>query len=763
MASLLFTAYELSEFKKSALEDLQAMAKLIGNRSNAAMSFDDPELAHENLTILEQLATFKSACIYGRNNRIFTSFNLSQINTPPCPKKYKKSNSHFDKTNLYIHQPIFLENDILGHVFIHANFRSELFSKLKSIGLVIFILFLAFFISFLSTIPLLRIVTQPIQRLLTTVNSITIDQDYSKRAQKHHDDELGQLVDAFNHMIETVGQKNDEMSLVKNHYQALYDDNPSIIFNLSENGEIISINQYGREALKLSKQPIENKSIYEFIYPDDKSSAFKLFDLALAASHTIHKHELRLLKKDQSILWVRESVRVLADENGMNTMLMVCEDITTNKLLSEQIAYQASHDALTNLVNRSEFDTQLKIAVKNAYKSNIEYALCYLDLDQFKVVNDTCGHLAGDELLRQLGSTLRQHIRKGDILARLGGDEFGILMQQCTLDEAYLACTNIKNIVRDFQFGWQKRSYSIGVSIGIASINKNSGNAVDILKEADSACYVAKEKGRNRVQVFKPNDAELSSRQGEMQWVEKIQQGLEHNYFVLFGQVIAPIFNKEEGLHFETLVRYKNADGSTIPPGAFLPAAERYNIASDLDKWVISNLFQYMADHPDWMKKLSKCSINLSGLSLSDEAMLTFIIDALNTYQVPAEKICFEVTETAAIDNLNHATHFITQLKEKGCAFSLDDFGSGLSSFGYLKQLPVDYLKIDGLFVKDILIDPVDKAMVKSINDVGQIMGKKTIAEFVENDEILAQLKALGVDYAQGYGIAKPVPLDKLL
>ena len=349
------------------------------------------------------------------------------------------------------------------------------------------------------------------------------------------------------------------------------------------------------------------------------------------------------------------------------------------------------------------------------------------------------------------------------MLARLGGDEFGILMNHCSIAEAFKACEKLRNVIRDFQFAWEDRSFSIGVSIGISSINNFSGNAVEIMKEADAACYAAKEKGRNRVHVFRPDDEELASRQGEMQWVEKIQHGIDEDRFVLFGQLIVPVSDIQEGVHFETLVRYRDDLGNIIPPGAFLPAAERYNMAPALDKWVINHLFMMMADHADCLKTLSLCSINLSGLSLTDESMLDFISEAFKKYSIPTEKICFEITETAAIGNLNYATKFINNLRKKGCFFSLDDFGSGLSSFAYLKNLPVDFLKIDGLFVKDILDDPVDLAMVRSINEVGHVMGKKTIAEFVENKQIFDALRELGVDYAQGYGNAKPLPLDEFL
>jgi diguanylate cyclase (GGDEF)-like protein len=384
-------------------------------------------------------------------------------------------------------------------------------------------------------------------------------------------------------------------------------------------------------------------------------------------------------------------------------------------------------------------------------------------LDQFKVVNDTCGHIAGDELLKQLGDLLRKNIRRHDFLARLGGDEFGILMYNCSLDEALQACDKIRFIIRNFQFIWENKTFSIGVSIGVSSINAASSNAEDPLNEADAACYAAKDKGRNRVHVSRPDDEELALRHGEMQWVSKIQEGLEQNRFCLFGQPIVPIAKNEQGMHFETLVRYRDDQGRIISPGAFLPAAERYNLAPALDRLVIGNLFEWIAKKPGFLDNLSVCSVNLSGVSLSDETMLAFISEQFKMWAIPTHKICFEITETAAIANLSYATKFINHLKERGCLFSLDDFGSGLSSFAYLKNLPVDYLKIDGLFVKDIVEDKVDFGMVRAINEIGHIMGKKTIAEFVENEPIFNLLNELGVDYAQGYGLSEPVPLDKLV
>ena len=764
LAALLLIIFEISYFKKNIQDDLSAMAGLIANRSTAALLFDDPKLAKENLATLEQMPVFQAACIYDRNGQVFAS--VDEIKFPghiSCAVQYKGKKTYFEQTKLHVYQSISQDLETIGTVYIHADLRDVFFRKLQSIAILISALFAATVVTFILTTPLLRVIINPLQKLLTTVNNITNKKDYSQRAIKQNNDELGELVDSFNDMIETVEHQNRALTIAKDHYLALYDDNPTMVFNLSAEGLILSVNSYGAKQLDLTSKELQNCSIFDFVHQDDQEIAKKLFELCVLHPQNVHKQELRKVCRDGRIIWVRETARLIENENQQDNFLLVCEDVSETRLLAEQIAFQASHDALTGLVNRSEFDSVIHSAVSEALRESTEHALCYMDLDQFKLVNDTSGHLAGDELLRQLGDLLKQHIRKGDVLARLGGDEFGILMAHCSLTQAFKACEKFRNVIRDFQFAWEDRSFSIGVSIGISLINKSSGNAVEILREADAACYAAKEHGRNRVHVFRPDDEELASRQGEMQWVEKIHQGIDKHRFVLYGQLIVPISDNVEGLHFETLIRYRDEFGKIIPPVAFLPAAERYNLASTLDKWVITHLFEWMARRGDHLEGLSLCSVNLSGLSLSDESMLDFISDAFVQYSIPTNKICFEITETAAIGNLNYATKFINHLRDKGCSFSLDDFGSGLSSFAYLKNLPVDYLKIDGLFVKDILDDQVDLAMVRSINEVGHVMGKKTIAEFVENKQIFDLLRELGVDYAQGYGIAKPIPLDDLL
>ncbi|MDP2902491.1 MAG: EAL domain-containing protein [Methylovulum sp.] len=768
LISLLFAGVfllllEIAEFQQKAKDDLTTLATLIGNRSIAAVMFQDVALANENLAVLNMEPAVQAACLYDAKDRIFAQLLKSNHQSWGCPLFVGQEKTHFDNRRLYVITPIIDRDERYGTVLVQADFSKAYWHKVQFTGLLFLVLAGVSVMNFFLSAPLIKLISLPIKKLVQTVKTISDTRDYSLRAEKVHDDETGVLVDAFNDLIRTVDIQNQALIRAKDRYLTLYNDNPTMVFNLAEDGLIISANLTGANHLGLPIDELQDRHLFDFIHPDDLSEVHDLLAQCLLNPLLVHKQELRQICQNGRIIWVRAAARLVESGYEPRSVLLVCEDVTETRKLTEQIAYQASHDVLTGLSNRSEFDKAIVNAIALAHLSNTEHALCYLDLDQFKVVNDTCGHLAGDELLKQLGDVLKKQVRRHDFVARLGGDEFGVLMYDCSLNEALIACEKIRDAIKDYHFAWEDRRFTVGVSIGVTSIHNTRCSAVTLLKEADAACYAAKDKGRNRVHIYLPDDEELAMRHGEMQWVEKIQHGLEHNRFRLYGQPIVSIAERDEGLHFETLVRYQDGHGNIIPPSAFLPAAERYNLATAIDRWVIGNLFEWIAGKPNFLDQLSLCSVNLSGLSLADETMLAFISKQFSDWNIPTDKICFEITETAAITNLSHAMEFIRHLREKGCLFSLDDFGSGLSSFAYLKNLPVNFLKIDGLFVKDILDDKVDLAMVKSINEVGHIMGKKTIAEFVENKQIFDALSTLGVDYAQGYGIGKPVPLDDLV
>jgi diguanylate cyclase (GGDEF)-like protein/PAS domain S-box-containing protein len=469
-----------------------------------------------------------------------------------------------------------------------------------------------------------------------------------------------------------------------------------------------------------------------------------------------------LIRRDGNEIYVESTASPIRDGSGaVSGGVLVFHDVSEARELNRRLSYHASHDVLTGLVNRREFESRMERALKSAKARETSYALCVLDLDQFKIVNDTCGHSAGDALLGQVGALLKSKVRWRDTLARLGGDEFGILLESCSLDEAMRTAEALREAVRNFKFTWEERTFRLGASIGVVPISADNADVAAVLSAADSACQAAKEAGRNRVHSFEENDIDLMRRRREMQWAARINNALEEGRFELFRQTIMPLQKTETGAHYELLLRMRDEAGKIVGPDNFMTAAERYGITPSIDRWVIENAFRWLVSEADEREKLTMCSINLSGQSLGDDKFLPYVIDQFHRSGLDATKICFEITETAAIASFSQANRFIQALKELGCKFALDDFGTGLSSFGYLKHFPVDYLKIDGSFVKEILHDPIDREMVRSINEIGHLTGKQTIAEFAENQEIINMLQSLGVDYAQGYGVSQPTRVLK--
>jgi diguanylate cyclase (GGDEF)-like protein/PAS domain S-box-containing protein len=464
-----------------------------------------------------------------------------------------------------------------------------------------------------------------------------------------------------------------------------------------------------------------------------------------------------LIRRDGNEIYVESTASPIRDGNGsVSGGVLVFHDVSEARELNRRLSYHASHDVLTGLVNRREFENRMERALKSAKARETSYALCCLDLDQFKIVNDTCGHSAGDALLGQVGALLKSKVRWRDTLARLGGDEFGILLESCSLDEAMRTAEALREAVRNFKFTWEERTFRLGASIGVVPISADNADVASVLSAADSACQAAKEAGRNRVHSFEENDLDLMRRRREMQWAARINNALEEGRFELFRQTILPLQKADSGAHYELLLRMRDEAGKIVAPDNFMTAAERYGITPNIDRWVIENAFRWLVSEADERARLTMCSINLSGQSLGDDKFLPYVIDQFHRSGLDASKICFEITETAAIASFSQANRFIQALKELGCKFALDDFGTGLSSFGYLKHFPVDYLKIDGSFVKEILHDAIDREMVRSINEIGHLTGKQTIAEFAENQEIINMLQSLGVDYAQGYGVSQP-------
>jgi diguanylate cyclase (GGDEF)-like protein/PAS domain S-box-containing protein len=514
---------------------------------------------------------------------------------------------------------------------------------------------------------------------------------------------------------------------------------------------------------EVAGRPIAN--VLALVHETTREALENPVEICLREGRTVGRSNLSLLvRPDGREFAIDDSAAPIRDAEGeVIGAVLVFHDVSRARTLARQLAHQASHDFLTGLVNRHEFERRVGRALQRAQQEAVNHALCFLDLDQFKVVNDTCGHGAGDELLRQLANALQKKVRRRDTLARLGGDEFGVLLEHCPPGQATRVAHELLEAVQEFRFVWEGKPFALGVSIGVVPITGESESLATVLRDADAACYAAKERGRNRVHFYEPNDAAMAIRQGEMQWVSRITSALEEGRFRLYGQAIVPLVPRSgERARVEVLLRMVERNGELIAPGAFIPAAERYNLMGAVDRWVVREVVSLYATHQasGWQPI---ASINLSGASLGDPSMLAFVRDQLARHDLAPEMLCFEITETAAIANLGLAAHFIRELKAMGCWFALDDFGSGMSSFAYLQSLPVDSLKIAGAFLRHIETDPVEYAMVEAIHRVGHVMRLKTVAEGVESLDTLETLRRIGVDYAQGYAIAEPRPLEELV
>ena len=529
-------------------------------------------------------------------------------------------------------------------------------------------------------------------------------------------------------------------------------------------GRIDFLNPSAEELLGVSLADVRGKLLsraYRVLDMESDKPRPNVVETCLDGQHVVEPADASLLvRSDGTTVVVRESAAPIFAANGaLEGAVLVITDVSQVHSLQQRMAHLATHDPLTGLINRREFEVRLQEAITTASSSHRQFALCYLDLDEFKIVNDTCGHTAGDELLKQLTSVLDEVIPEGDTLARLGGDEFGILLADHDPDEAAEHARAVIDAVRQYRFQWEERVFEIAASVGIVPVVGGHGNLAELLSAADSACYVAKGRGRNEIHISRKDDSAVTFRHTEMEWVERLNRALEENRFRLYKQPIRPLQNLDEPEYNELLLRLVDVEGSIIVPSQFISAAERYRMMPVIDLWVVGAALNAIGSLDDsGSEGPAAFTINLSGQSFGNEELKRLILDGLDRQQIPPHRVMFEITETAAISNLSLALDFIHSLRDRGCRFILDDFGSGLSSFRYLKSLDVEFLKIDGALVREIADDPIQREMVAAIHRIGESMGIQTIGEWVENSEIERALTDIGVDYAQGYGVGRPVP-----
>jgi diguanylate cyclase (GGDEF)-like protein/PAS domain S-box-containing protein len=452
---------------------------------------------------------------------------------------------------------------------------------------------------------------------------------------------------------------------------------------------------------------------------------------------------------------------ILNKQGKLLGVVLIFRDVSEQRRLHSEMSFKATHDALTGLVNRVEFETRLHTLLKKTHETGTQHALMFIDLDQFKIVNDTCGHSIGDDLLQQVAKILSEAVRNNDTLARLGGDEFGIILEQCTVEQAQRVGQKICDQLEDFRFIHGENRFRIGSSIGLVAIDNSWSDISSIMQAADTSCYAAKDAGRNRVHIWFDSDETMQARHGEKQWTTRIERALDENRFVLYAQLLHDLTGKETGIHAEVLLRMLDNDGGIIFPNAFLPAAERFHLASRIDRWVLRNAIDWLINRRADDSEINMLFINLSGQSVGDSSFHAHACEIFRQAgSAICEKVCLEITETAAITNMADASLFITQLNQLGVKVALDDFGAGAASFGYLKHLNIDILKIDGQFISDLLDDPLDDVAVRFFIEVARVLNLKTVAEFVDKPEVLARIKELGIDYAQGFLLHKPEPIN---
>lgn len=626
-----------------------------------------------------------------------------------------------------------------------------------------------------------RLLSRPFTNMVSCARQ-SADGDMAARFDENRTDEFGFLAKFINRALDSLTRQRAELQMTlaralqseaalsweKKRAEVTLHSITDAVITTSSTSDIEYMNPAAESLTGWSNAEAHHKPLGDVIQLVHETSGAPLpnpIDACLRhdAVATLDQHAALLHRNGERISVQTSAAPMRNDQDEVFGAVMVFQDVRHARRLTNQLSYQASHDLITGLYNRLKFEERLNSLLAET-SADQEHALFYLDLDQFKIVNDTCGHIAGDELLRQVSAALQEEMRKEDTLARLGGDEFGVLLKNCSLSNARIIAEKLRQRIKNLRFGWQDKTFEIGVSIGVVAITPDHPGASGILSTADLSCYTAKDMGRNRIHVYEPTDTTLAQRHGEMCWTTLIVQALNDNRFLLYQQPIrATLAGNARQNHHEILIRMQSPDQGIIKPGSFIPAAERYNLMPGIDRWVIRHVFAAIAGGafgPPSEDEGRMIAINLSGASLGDDGLFEFIRATRDEFGIAFSEICFEITETVAISNLSRATHLMRELRTLGCRFALDDFGSGLSSFAYLKNLPVDYIKIDGGFVKDIVTDPIDRAMVEAIHQIGKIMKIQTIAEWVENEATRAILEEIGVDFAQGYHIGPPQPVQ---
>ena len=766
LISLVLLFNKTEEMKRTHVREAATISRLLTQDFLRVILLQDMDVTIDMVKKIEAFPDIAHASIFNKKNTIILNYTHPDFEaidvTAMDLDRYATQ-----KDLQYIITPLSYNGSVYGQAHIHF-INKSLYEELilffeKNWYLFPALLILSFFLSLFFQ----KIFTQPIRELTRAVEGMESNNESLLNFSFANSKEMTSLFSGFQSMSITMKQNRDSLADQKERLHVMLESIADGVIATDEFGVVTYLNPAAEHITRWDKLNAINSPVQE-VYPilsdgSDVSLNGIIDETILTGIVHVSFDDTIITTRDGEQIPIKSTISPIRDhDKTIIGTVIIFQNVSETRVLANKLRHQASHDALTDLVNRTEFENQLVTLISSA-SERFNHALLYLDLDQFKIVNDTSGHTAGDVLLKQVATLLCEDVREADTVARLGGDEFAVLLENCTAVQAIEVAEKIRVRISEFTFIWQDKPFKVGVSIGVVPIEQSARTADDLLRDADLACYAAKDSGRNRVHVYRVEDKELKIRHSEMNWVSLIRNAIDEDKLILYAQHIRSLDNLECVDHFEVLIRYVTEHGKVIAPGVFLPAVERYGLAPELDRWVIENILG-VKEITDKLKENNKLSvnINLSGHSLNDPSIVDFVTDALARAQLPPRTICFEITETAAVANLNATAQFMRKMKLLGCEFALDDFGIGVSSFAYLKNLPVDYLKIDGSFVQDIDTNLVNKAMVTAINDIGHVMNIKTVAEFVSNAKICTVLQSLDIDYAQGYFVHKPCPVIEI-
>lgn len=753
----------IKAIQEDSIKQTEAVIKLLGHDMIEILVIDDPNNAADLVSKLRAFEHLHRLFLYNESGQAIFAYTMDGNQRQP-PTLIREKSSQFIDNYLYTFNPLEADGKQFGTAYIEISMEPMASSIRKVSDNLIIITLVSLWLALILASAFQQPFTQPILNLTSIIRKVTDTQNYNLRASTQFRNEFGQLYDGFNKLLDTITEANNRLFLNTERQRQIYYSITDGIITLNNAGLVDSLNHAARKLTGWKQSEATGKDIKTILqlYDGITQEPFSIPSIkAIGDNDSIEVKDLKLLSHTGETYNIEATFSHLTDrDNKTQGVLIVIRNISDEQKLKEQLIISSKQDALTGLANRAEFERELRNRINTAKDNNVY--LLHAGIDHFQVINESKGHTAGDEALKTIAAVISSQCLNKYHCARIGGDEFSIIIDGQQLTEVLKFADDLNTQVAKLNFNWDGSTYPLSLSIGIAEAPSGPEALSQTLKNADTARQLAKQHGRNQYRLYQDNDETMLGHRDEMMLYTNIISALEENRMSLYFQKIAPLSPHDDKLHFEVLVRMTGADGQKLPPSLFIPVAERYRLAGRLDRCVIKNTCGYLAKHPDILNRLDSASINLSGSSLDDENLAQFVLDTLKETGIPGTQLCFEFTETSAITSLNNAKRFMQKLKKVGCRFSLDDFGTGMSSLAYLKHFPVNYLKLDGTFVRDIEHDAIDFALVRSFNDIAHTLGMQTIAEFVENDQIREKLDSIGIDHVQGYAVHKPEPLENL-